>query len=225
MSSCSSAEPAFVRLSSRFSTLSLAKPCTKDQASITSRRPRRSASGSFAPVTRSDDVEELPEGRSPGGGEPRIGPVEPGAAEHQRKMLRVLQGEGDVALAARDELRARIGGRPPAPLAHRLGEALEADRRHLGQERGHVGEMVRRRRMRDAGAPGAAAQRKALHALFCELGFCGIEQGGAEIAMVIGRRRGRWTIAAALGLHRFSAHLAITGLLSGISLAFGLDSV
>ena len=101
-------------------------------------------------------------------------------------------------------------GRLPAPLAHRLGEALEADRRHLGQERGHVGEMVRRRGMRDAGAAGAAAQREALHALFRQLGLGGIEQRGAEIAVVIGVAAGA-TPAAARGLHRFSAHLAITG--------------
>ena len=140
-------------------------------------------------------------------------------------MLRVLHGELDVALAGGDELRARIARGLGAPLAHRLGQPLEADRRHLRQQRGHVGEMMRRRGMRYAGAAGAAAQREAVHALLRQLRLGGLEQRGPEVAVVIASAARRARRLRRRGVAHLAIHDVIHRLVIPAMYAADLDNV
>ncbi len=104
--------------------------------------------------------------------------------EHEQEQGRVFGGEGHVGVGGCRVGRAgaRGGGRG----AHGLVEAAEARGREFAAQASEIAEMGGWRRVRDAGAAGDGAQGEAGETLLPQDGLRGGEQGGREVAMVVG---------------------------------------
>ena len=71
------------------------------------------------------------------------------------------------------------------------GEPIKPAGGECGEQAGEIVEMVFGGGVGDADGAGGGAQRQGGDALAVEQGFGGVEQGGAQIAMVIGLGHGR----------------------------------
>lgn len=112
-----------------------------------------------------------------------------GLVKHDQQMMRPVQGEIHVAAPTQHQAFAGRGCGRHGSL-HRGGQALEPFRRHAGQEFVFTGEMAIGSVVGDAGAPGHLAQREGARAHLADEGDGGIEQGFAQIAVVVGLGRG-----------------------------------
>jgi hypothetical protein len=109
------------------------------------------------------------------------------AGEHQLEQRGVLGGEADVGAAEGEEagVEARVRGGERA--AQVVPEALEAVLGECVEQRLLAGEVAARRGVADADLTRELAQRQ-LAALVERL-LGGLEQGGAEVAVVVGAGR------------------------------------
>ncbi len=141
----------------------------------------------FATPHRGEPPAEHLERRLSGGTESIVGAVEPIAVEHEPKQGRVHEGEAHIGDADRDQRGAAIllalGGFP-----HGLGQPRIAGRGDGGEQSVGVAEVMRGRRVRDAGAARAFAQRKSVESALGQDGLGGGDERRGEVAVMIGRR-------------------------------------
>ena len=115
----------------------------------------------------------------------RVG-VQHAVTEHQPEARRVGQRVGHVPHALPMQGRQGIAAAACHAVAQRRRQALEAQRRHRGQQARGIAEVMRRRRRRDTGATRHLAQREAVGPALDQQRLGGRDEGGTQVAMVVG---------------------------------------
>ncbi len=134
-------------------------------------------------------------------------PAGPVAAEHQAEQRRLLRRKGDIALPHENDLfdaAERMGLRGGA---HERLQAVEATTGKGLEQGAAIREMPVGRRRADPGHAAGIGQGKAVRALFSQQPMSRVDQGLAQVAVVVtllGRRLAR--LGGGLAGHRAGLH-------------------